>query len=465
VEHIRKRSAEDNLKIRAAGEFEVEISSDNMAVPALLAFANASFHPADTFSREYAMMTPIKEYLGGDPESVMENFLKEVEAFGFAEAFAKPARFLSEKAGNAFTQTRIRQFMEMCENFDTENERDCDAFTSFARKYKIREGAASDTIQVMSVHKSKGLDFDIVILPELEKTSSHGGLQIAVLKDGNVVRKPSKALSAFDEKLAEIRSEIEDESAFEALCLYYVALTRAKKSMHFIIKSRKTAPAENSGDFARLFSDVFTVESQEIRLLEGDPKWLASFPVREIARGNDSICPALFFMEPAKELAENSAPEIDLAKTNSQKLLGSCIHSIFEKLTATGCDAHAARENVSYLYPNDSPMLDDAENLVEKALRNVEVRKIFEHADYWAEKPYSLIVNSKLQIGRFDRVNFYPEGNRAEIIDFKTRSDTDNDGHKEQLLRYSDALRKITGIENIALKILSVADGKIIDGF
>ena len=464
VEHIRKRSAEDNIKMRAAGELEVAIAADNMAIPALIAFANAAVHPTDTLSREYAMMTPLKEFAGENIQAAFEKFLKETEAFGFAKAFAEPATFLAKKAGDSFTQTRIRQFLEMSETFDAENERDCDAFTNFARKFKIREGAAKDTVQVMSVHKSKGLDFDVVILPELEKVSSPGGgLRIAKLNDGNIVEKPTVGIAMFDKNLSELRDEIEDENAFESLCLYYVAFTRAKKAMHIILKNRKTEVAANSKNFAALFADIFGTPDENVKIIAGSADYLNTGKIGKIEDARKSQIKTLPIAIPENVLGENLNSNPSFSNSFDAKILGNAIHSILEKLAEFDCDISAAKTAITHLYANDSTLLDEAEKLVENALKNPDVRKVFECENYWSEKSYSAIIDSELQNGRFDRVNFHPEENRAEIIDFKTHSDADNAAHQQQLMRYKRALQKICNIENVSLKILSVADAKIID--
>ena len=92
-----------------------------------------------------------------------------------------------------------------------------------------------NTVQIMTMHKSKGLEFDFVIIPGLERTSKaeekrlvywmpHGDdLLVAPIEEkGGPNSKIYKFLSQFDR----------DKSDYETLRLLYVAATRAKLQLH-----------------------------------------------------------------------------------------------------------------------------------------------------------------------------------------------------------------------------------------
>merc|ERR1711969_149078 len=92
-----------------------------------------------------------------------------------------------------------------------------------------------NTVQIMTMHKAKGLEFDFVIIPGLEKTSKtekkrlvnwmpHGDdLLIAPIeKKGGPSSKIYRFLSQFDQ----------NKSDYETLRLLYVATTRTKLQLH-----------------------------------------------------------------------------------------------------------------------------------------------------------------------------------------------------------------------------------------
>ncbi|MDE7431454.1 MAG: ATP-dependent helicase, partial [Lachnospiraceae bacterium] len=94
--------------------------------------------------------------------------------------------------------------------------------TQAVKKYKyhnFKEEVLSDSVQVMTVHKSKGLEFNTVFIPDLEEgvfpSSKVGGI-----KYWHVLR------GIFEENKDKFDSNIEDERK-----LFYVAVTRAKQNL------------------------------------------------------------------------------------------------------------------------------------------------------------------------------------------------------------------------------------------
>lgn len=83
----------------------------------------------------------------------------------------------------------------------------------------ITKAKGTDTVQVMTIHKSKGLEFNTIFLPDLEEgifpASKIGGKRYWHILGG-----------AFEENKDKFDSGIEDERK-----LYYVAITRAKQNL------------------------------------------------------------------------------------------------------------------------------------------------------------------------------------------------------------------------------------------
>lgn len=97
---------------------------------------------------------------------------------------------------------------------------------------------ADDALQIMTIHNSKGLEFDLVILPQLDKTVHGDTASIKYLpgKEGEQgllgIKVPDKEMQLQNSgvyELAKARdSELEEE---ESRRLLYVAMTRAKKQL------------------------------------------------------------------------------------------------------------------------------------------------------------------------------------------------------------------------------------------
>lgn len=97
---------------------------------------------------------------------------------------------------------------------------------------------ADDALQIMTIHNSKGLEFDLVILPQLDKSVHGDTASIKYLpgKEGEQgllgIKVPDKEMQLQNSgvyELAKARdSELEEE---ESRRLLYVAMTRAKKQL------------------------------------------------------------------------------------------------------------------------------------------------------------------------------------------------------------------------------------------
>ncbi len=69
---------------------------------------------------------------------------------------------------DAFSRLRARQLTEAARIFDETGSRDATEFVAFMERYTVRDAESASVVRVMTVHKSKGLGFDVVLLPDLE---------------------------------------------------------------------------------------------------------------------------------------------------------------------------------------------------------------------------------------------------------------------------------------------------------
>ncbi len=156
------------------------------------------------------------------------------------------AGLLSRQSGGACLK-RIRRFVEEATSFDGDSVHD---FLAHLRNldYKIEysENGGEDSVKVLTMHSSKGLEYPIVILANLNAHFSGGETP-----DVYVEEKYGLAPRAFDSekmlryptllrRLCEVkegRSSLSDE-----LNLYYVALTRAEQTLHLVFTERTPMP-------------------------------------------------------------------------------------------------------------------------------------------------------------------------------------------------------------------------------
>lgn len=145
--------------------------------------------------------------------------------------------FSAMKNGPA-RKRNLEQFYEMAAAFEQGGRRDLSQFlehleTLREKGLKSREGSKSQCITVLSIHKSKGLEYPVVVLANLSARfsledqkpnlliDSRLGIGCSVLNREGRYRYPSLAKMA-------ISCRIDEENTSEELRVLYVAMTRAK---------------------------------------------------------------------------------------------------------------------------------------------------------------------------------------------------------------------------------------------
>ncbi len=98
--------------------------------------------------------------------------------------------------------------------------------------------AGEEALQIMTVHKSKGLEFDTVILPGLDRSPRPGQRQLMAWKSmagRSLLLAPINATREVREPLYQhVRAQLRAAEDTEAGRLLYVAATRAKQRLHLL---------------------------------------------------------------------------------------------------------------------------------------------------------------------------------------------------------------------------------------
>lgn len=154
----------------------------------------------------------------------------------------------------------------------------------------IRETKVADpsnaTIRVMTVHQAKGLEFDIVVLPDMLVSLVEGHEDFvhhrkSIDDDIDTVFRyvgEKSGRELLPKKLLPMFDSLDDRSARDALCVLYVAMTRAVFALHVIVP----AGTNNAEHPAGLLTEAFGVEqpsppSSTVFEL-GDKDWAQNTP-------------------------------------------------------------------------------------------------------------------------------------------------------------------------------------------
>ena len=278
-----------------AGDFQI---LDNPACAAILALLVAAEHPGDSQALEFLRMTPFASLLAWDGQDLAWkatlSTLEDIHAQGFEFCVRKWTQRMDE-AGllDDFLRSRLEQLAAAARLFDATGEKRVLEFVDHVRSYAISDPAQGDAVQVMTIHKSKGLEFDMVVLPDLEGAAgiaSAGAIDLLVRKDDTVARTPRwvlrcppKEVTAADPVLQAARTQADVDDCFESLCLLYVAMTRAKRALYLVtVAPGKTSTAVRPstlvaaglGDTAARPLDGFHYPGR-VRFAAGDEAWFA----------------------------------------------------------------------------------------------------------------------------------------------------------------------------------------------
>ena len=166
------------------------------------------------------------------------------------------ARLLSRENGGMAIR-RIHRFMEETETPKPLSLHEfLDKLRDMQYKISFTENGGEDSVQVMTMHASKGLEYPVVIVDNMN-APFHGTRTEEVYVEENfglapyafdcqTMTKKSTLLRRLH-KIADTQSSIADE-----LNLYYVALTRAKYALHMLFTEK---PALTNVKYARSLAD------------------------------------------------------------------------------------------------------------------------------------------------------------------------------------------------------------------
>ncbi len=492
--------------------------TDNAITLALLSLLQLAAHPSDTQALEHLRMTPLwtlleKEGLGWryHISAVQRQVLEEGFA-AFAETWLEQLRELALPL-DAFHKARLSQFADLAAEFDAHGSRDVDAFLRHARDYPLRVRGSPQAIQVMTVHASKGLEFDIVMLPRLD-TDAMDKLrreEWLVSRDAQgvswVLQTPLRVFADFDPVIQAELTEAKRRGAFESLCRLYVAMTRAKRALYLIVEPKKksaTAVRESTllraalGDQARgeSPSPLYEIEWQT-----GEPTW----HLREMRSPSTDAPPPSVVHEPLGEILRRTQPMprrrtpsgeesfrvkgavLFSAGREPGRRLGTCVHELFSDIE--WLPERSALESrwlaAGRLSTHDLAAAADttealAYRLVKAVCDSEAGRAVFlprsPRAEVWRERPFDLIMAGEWISGVFDRViverDSEGRATSAWIVDFKTDEVSSEAaiqektaGYAPQLALYRRAVARLTGapMDQIRTSLLLVRVCRLVE--
>ena len=119
-------------------------------------------------------------------------------------------------------------------------------------------------VQIMTMHKSKGDEFNLVFIPELTEKNLPLALKSISLRSSDFIEAVKKLNQNYKPKS---EYELKQEILSETLRLLYVAITRAKNKLYLTVanKSKTRFGKMQSQEISVIFSELLGMEVQNAK--------------------------------------------------------------------------------------------------------------------------------------------------------------------------------------------------------
>ena len=430
-DEIEKHLTENSIPCSKEGNFSL-ISSPPVRL--LLALLKITHHPDDTIALGMIELSPLLELLPHNGNKLRMNdtiklLIGDLHESGFAGFTSKWANIIQEKVlenNSTIHKNRLDQTVYAAELYKSE-EPGTLAFIKYIEQYKIPVKTEDKCVQIITVYKAKGLEYDMVILPKLSvgktitKSQISEGIQLMADENNRTdaaILLPPRDYAVADPILAERISRLDVKYCYEQLCVLYVALTRAKNALYiFSEPDSKSSKALHLSTVINklLISDSTT--SLPALYETGNQNWFAEKNSSENSNKTKIKPKLLSFTKPKTKQTTipSESKKFDkgdfLSDSDNQALnLGKCIHDIFEQIQWTNNSTpEQILNSISINNYYDSELFESSKLKVMEALKKTEIKNILSKAsantELWREKEFSILIGNEWVKGRFDRVS------------------------------------------------------------
>lgn len=334
-----------------------------------------------------------------------------------------------------------RHFLDLARNFEQHNS---SATTNFLEDWKKQEDAASlqfpenlDAIRLMTVHKSKGLEFPVVIIP---------------FTDADLINKRNEYLwyavdpqhycgfeefhlpiNAIKETDTETYERFLEQRFFDELNVWYVALSRAEDQLHLISSSTK-ADQKTFGGLVRSYLEACEPErADQNSLTWGTPV----VPEQQQKATEEAPSAYISSDKSANKIRLIASPRDKYQKeTRAAQDRGNRLHLWLSQI-ASEEELPLLFERLEVLARYSREQLATDRALLEKLIQHPEVAPYFRVGV--EAKNEAAIIDSSGEIHRPDRLVI--DTDSVVIIDYKFGSPDPT--YRAQLDRYQDALQQL----------------------
>ncbi|MNK22889.1 ATP-dependent helicase/nuclease subunit A [compost metagenome] len=168
--------------------------------------------------------------------------------------------FVKEKSNQSYVQ----YFLDLVLERDMRTQSGIADFLEYwdknGSKFSIPSPEGNDAVRIMTIHKSKGLEFPVVIFPFAEEDYSRAprskmwlDLDDTTFEFQKALVDSNKDVAQYGEKASELYAIKSQEELLDNINILYVALTRAEEQLHIISNRNFTSRGELTNNMSSYF--------------------------------------------------------------------------------------------------------------------------------------------------------------------------------------------------------------------
>ena len=485
--------------IDASEEGGVRITN-SPAVVCVLELLRLADHPGDRIALHHVATSPLGPVVGlarnvtsqRYPEGVARRLASRVRRQLLEDGYgATISGWRQALAGvcDARERNRLAKLVEIAHAYHAQTNLRPEEFVRLAEAKKVEDPSASQ-VRVMTLHQSKGLEFEVVVLPHLDR-DMHGRAP-AVLTSRPAAAAPVERVCAylsqeiadhFDE-LKPLMESYRHDVVEDPLSLFYVGLTRATHALYAVIappsrSEKEKIPFTYGGMLRATLAATHDGSPESIPYECGDPEWYARFlELRREQNPEDGRDPEPVLLRSprlaqrtgrTRRLGSERPSELEGSGPSGDQAIGDRLRLSRSQVMLRGTFLHHCFEAVSWV-EDGAPTKDfyatlarrlrlghrDRDRYVREfkgSLEREAIRALLsvsglpggDRSSVRLERELGFAVrrDDRIVQGTFDRVVLHiaADGTYSalEIVDFKT--DRFDDGDAERLMTLTDLYR------------------------
>ncbi len=295
--------------------------------------------------------------------------------------------------------------------------------------YSMKEddpNTKTNTIKLMTVHASKGLEFNVVMIPCLEDPPRPPKDLIVISEDGEVAVKlgDEESNTKFNTVLyRNIKGSEEEASIAESKRLLYVAMTRARNELYMISDFDKGSKGIQGKRWVDWLSEIFFDKKEDYKL----PKEISVIApkIKAVMMEDKNIVLNSLVKQSEHDILKrysvsfirDSYKKQGYKPSSGELGVGTIIHSILENWSN--------KDEVAKIYTRiGAETAKNISTIVDSFADSPLGQKILSVQDALCEHSFAFKDGNQIIAGRIDRINIYDD--HVWILDYKTGVDPED---------------------------------------